>query len=185
MSSPTSRLGRHLETLVALLLLAALIGGFIASLGGCDLERGRYWAAKAQAARLESAIEGFRRDCGRLPDQLDELSGDPRNRDCFTAPQRPSQLVDPWGSRFAYRQVDGGRAFELHSAGRDRIHGNADDATSGGWDRSVTQPAWSWRRIGQWTVPATIALVAGVLMRRLAAMAMSVIRRFRRWLRRT
>jgi hypothetical protein len=178
--------GACFEVCVGLLLLATLVT-WLGDLGGCDLEYGRYRAAQAQAKQLAQVVEGFRSDCGRLPDQLDELFGVVRDRNCFTTPPRFSQLVDPWGSRFVYWPADDGSAFEVRSVGRDRAYGSFDDVTSGGWTWPWPQPPWSWvergRRVAPIVILVLVLLLLVALMRRLFVFAIYLVRAVWRWFR--
>lgn len=185
MSSWIRYLGAGLEVCAGLLLLAALVS-WLSLMGGCDLEHGRYRAAQVQAERLALVVEGFRNDCGRLPDQLDELFGVVRDRNCFTTPPRFSQLVDPWGSRFVYWRADDGRTFEVRSVGRDRTYGSFDDATSGCWTWPWPQPPWSWAERGRRVAPIVmlvlVLLLLGALTLRLLEFAIRLVRAVWRWL---
>ena len=63
-----------------LLLLA-----FVAAVSGCTPDCDYVFdASEARAIKLAYAVESFRIDCGRLPDQLDEMFGVVRNDDCTT-----------------------------------------------------------------------------------------------------
>ena len=172
------------EIVVALLILAMLVGGVFGHPGGHDVRISRQRAAQAQAKRLAMVVEEFRNDCGRLPDRLDELFGVVRDRNCFTVPLRLSQLVDPWGSRLLYWRAGDDSAFELRSLGPDHTYGSSDDLTSGGWTWPWPQPPWSWeergRRFGQITVAVLALLLVLALFWRFTWLVACAIR----WLRR-
>ncbi|WP_386069223.1 type II secretion system protein GspG [Tahibacter sp. UC22_41] len=186
MSSWTRRFVACVELCAGLLVLATLIS-WLNGMGGCDFTRVRYRAAQFQAKQLAQMVEGFRSACGRLPDQLDELFGVVRDRNCFMPPPRPSQLVDPWGSHFVYWRADDGGRFEVRSVGRDRIYGSFDDATSGGWTWPWPQPPWSWVERGRRFAPIVILVLAFLLLvalvRRLFVLAIHLVRAVRRRVR--
>ena len=62
---------------------------------------------------------------GRGPANLPELLA-AADGDEFTRLRR-DQLIDGWGTHFAYARTDQGRSFELRSAGPDRVFDTADD----------------------------------------------------------
>lgn len=183
MSSWPRRFGACLEVCVVLLLVVVVAFWVLDSVGSCRLGPGRYLAARVQAERLAMVVEGFRDDCGRLPDQLDELFGVVRERNCFTTPPRPSQLVDPWGSRFVYWRASDGTAFELRSVGRDRVYGNFDDLASSGWSWPWPQPPWSWEERSQRFGPIAAFVLALLLMAGLAQRFFALSIRFVRAVR--
>ncbi len=170
-------LGACLEVAVGLLLLVALVP--VTFQHGYDSRTGRHRAAQSQARQLATVIERFRNDCGRLPDQLDELFGVVRGRSCFTTPPRPSQLVDPWGSRLVYWRADDGSAFEMRSLGPDRTYGSSDDLTSGGWTWPWPQPPWDReervRRIGRIAMLVLTLLLALAVFWRITGFAVRAI----------
>jgi hypothetical protein len=170
-----------------LLLVVVVAFWVLDSIGSCRLGPGRYLAARVQAERLAMVVEGFRDDCGRLPDQLDELFGVVRDRNCFTTPQRTSQLIDPWGRPLVYWRASDGSAFELRSVGRDRVYGSFDDLASGGWIWPWPQPPWPGDdrdlRADPLVMLALTLLLAGGLMQRLVVVATCLVRAAWRWFR--
>lgn len=146
--------------------------------------RGRLGAAIAQAERLETSIEAFQRDCGRLPYALDELVGVVSHDDCRDiATLRLPMLTDPWGNTFSYWRAADGRTFEVRSIGPDRVYANADDVSTSDWEWPWPRP-WNWEVIGSrafvltvlLALAATVAHIAFVVLRRLWRVARLAVR---------
>lgn len=165
---------------VVFLLLLALVA---ATLSCICVDCSGYNANKAGAWKLYMSIEAFQLDCGRLPDRLDELTGEAHSDGCTPLPRsRASDLRDPYGSPYAYWRSDDGRSFEVRGIGRDRVYGSADDVTTSDWTWPWPEPFWrsrSWDceiRILSWfsiaLVPAVWLMV--LLVRRIRRAARQV-----------
>ena len=92
---------------------------------------GRIWQAKQNVARqklqeIEKAIEIFRYDYGRFPEDLEELVTRPDDipEEKWQEPTlKPKDLVDPWDRRFVYKSPGEHGAFDLYSLGADGQEG--------------------------------------------------------------
>ncbi len=158
--------GKVLLWPIVLLPLVAGLAGFIVN-QGCSNKGRPFHSARAAAIRLETVIEVFRLDCGRLPDSLDELSGVVRERNCVKDPVRRSVLVDPFGVPMVYWRAADGSAFEVRSIGRDRVYGSADDVSTSDWE-------WPWPRPRNWQVIGQRAFALLVLIALAASAAYTV-----------
>jgi hypothetical protein len=150
--------------------------------GGCRLGPGRNGAARVQAARLEMYVDAFRQDCGRLPDSLGELLGVASEPDCVKSAPRESDLIDPFGTPFAYWHAADGSRFDVRSHGLDRVYGSTDDVTV---DGLVGPVLTSWyQRVGWPRLIGALLLVllaAAIVARALAAFGAVLRMAWRRW----
>ena len=130
--------------IVVFLLLLAVAAAMIS----CTcVDCGGYNANRSQAVKLSMSIEAFQLDCGRLPYQLDELTGEVRSADCaWRQWAKVSDLLDPYGNRFVYWRSGDGRSFEVRGIGRDRVYGSVDDVSSSDWTWPWSRPETFWRR---------------------------------------
>lgn len=82
--------------------------------------------APLKIAKLETAAERYRADCGAYPAMAEALSQDPG----LPGWQGPyfSEILDPWGIPFQFEVIDG--KLEIRSFGPDRISKNDDDITN-------------------------------------------------------
>ncbi|MBK9517593.1 MAG: DUF4388 domain-containing protein [Anaeromyxobacter sp.] len=109
---------QRLRTLATRLVATLAIAGLLAGLAAWVDERGVAWGegpgaaavrdnapqrflARSQVARLRGALEVFRLEQGRYPDQLDELVG--------AGLASPRDLRYPWTEQYHYRRVPEGR----------------------------------------------------------------------------
>lgn len=128
---------------IAVLFLLLLV--FLAASLSCTcVDCSSYNASRAGIWKLAMCVEAFQLDCGRLPDQLDELISEVRPEGCAGPWARASDLRDPYGSRFVYRRSADGSSFEVRGIGRDRVYGSADDVTTS--DRPWPWLETFWRR---------------------------------------
>lgn len=119
-----------LELLVVLMilgLLASLVGPRVfANVGKSEVK-----VARAQIAALETAIENFRVDTGRLPTNeqgLAVLEKAPPNDLRWAGPYLKKSLpLDPWGSAYQYRTPGEKSDIEIFSLGRDGKPGGVGD----------------------------------------------------------
>lgn len=121
-----------LELLVVLMilgLLASLVGPRVfANVGKSEVK-----VARAQIAALETAIENFRVDTGRLPSTeqgLAVLEKAPPNDPRWAGPYLKKALpLDPWGNAYQYRTPGEKSDIEIFSLGKDgKPGGSGDDA---------------------------------------------------------
>jgi len=90
-------------------------------------------AAKSQILMLQSAVEMYQVDIGRLPETLDDLRVQPAN---LPNPEKWHPFMekelpkDPWQNDYQYTQLDNGERFEIKSSGPDKAEGGADDISN-------------------------------------------------------
>ncbi|WP_386069222.1 type II secretion system protein GspG [Tahibacter sp. UC22_41] len=129
--------------LVVFLLWLVLVAAAYSCTRDCDYT---FNASEAGAWKLAMSIEAFQLDCGRLPDRLDELTGEARSGTCAVRPwAKASDLRDAYGTRFVYWRSDDGSTFEVRGIGRDRVYGSADDVTTADWTWPWPEPFWRRR----------------------------------------
>lgn len=113
-------------TLTEMLVVIAIIGLIAAVLTPAlvgQLSRARVKAAALQLQMIQSALETYRSDVGRLPtteEGLVVLVQEPENVEGWLGPylRDPKASKDPWGRAFIYRAA-GEDGFELISLGAD------------------------------------------------------------------
>lgn len=115
-------------TLIELLIVLAILGMLAALIGPSlfgNLEKGRRTTAAAQISNLSSALDSYRLDIGRYPDELEGLVENDSNRDAWSGPYMREIPLDPWGNAYHYERAD--RDFELLSYGADGAPGGEED----------------------------------------------------------
>ena len=111
-----------LELLVVLMIL-----GLLASLVGprvfANISKSESKVARAQIAALETAVENYRVDTGRLPSTeqgLAVLEKAPPNEPRWAGPYLKKSLpLDPWGTPYQYRTPGEKSDVEIFSLGKD------------------------------------------------------------------
>ncbi len=108
-----------IELLVVLVILGLLAGLVVPNVLG-RLGGAKYRSAKSQITVLQSAIDGFALDTGRLPDDLNELIDEPSDADFWSGPYAKRQLLtDPWGNPYRYSKPGEKGAYDLMSYAED------------------------------------------------------------------
>ena len=110
--------GITLIELMVVLLILGLFASLVVTNIGPRVEEAEVETTRHQMQILAVALDTFRLDMGRYPDALAELvdSGGEKWKGPYLRPPRiPS---DPWGDEYLYEVVEGGKGFELYSAGR-------------------------------------------------------------------
>jgi general secretion pathway protein G len=126
-----SRKGFTLIELLVVILIISMLAGFVAPNILKRLGKAKADLARPRMAIIESALQRFQLDCGRLPDESEGglealLVAPPDLEDKWNgAYLKPSQLVDPWGNEYVYiseGQYNPG-SFDLISYGADGEEG--------------------------------------------------------------
>jgi general secretion pathway protein G len=116
-------------TLIELLVVLAILGMLAALVGPAifsNLGKGQRATAASQISNLESALDSYRLDVGRYPDDLAGLIENDTGRDSWAGPYlRGSLPKDPWGNDYVYQKGD--KDFVLKSYGQDGVEGGEDD----------------------------------------------------------
>jgi general secretion pathway protein G len=120
-------------TLIELLIVLSILGLLAALVGPAlfgNLEKGKRTTAAAQISNFESALNAYRLDVGRFPQNLEGLRENDTGREAWSGPYMREIPLDPWGNAYHYRAE--GREFVLMSYGADGAQGGqGDDADIG------------------------------------------------------
>lgn len=133
-SSTTARSTRGftlLELLVVLLIIALLAGYVGPKLFG-EIDNARVKTAMTQMRSLSGALDRFRLDTGRYPsgsDGLQALMAAPGGVANWRGPYLSNEVpLDPWGKPYVYRQPgSGSRDYDLLTLGADGKEGGSDE----------------------------------------------------------
>jgi general secretion pathway protein G len=117
-------------TLIELLVVIVILG-ILATLYITQVvprgDKARWDLTGVQMTNITQALDSFKMDNGRYPDNLEDLIVMPS----YTTPEKYQQggylkelPKDGWGNKFVYRRLSGGpRGFELISYGADAREG--------------------------------------------------------------
>jgi general secretion pathway protein G len=137
MSPPRLRSGFTLIELIVVIALIAVLAAVVApNLLGKASEANRK-SALVQLEKIASAVELYRLETGRYPEEMIDLVEQPSGLDRWQGPyvRKRSQLLDPWGNAIVL-QVPGEKgAFDIISYGGDgQPGGEGDGADISNWD---------------------------------------------------
>jgi len=124
--------GFTLLELLVVILIIGLLTGIVAPRFLGQITRSETTAARAQIDALDKALQAFRIDVGRFPNEaegLRALTSAPANEPRWRGPYlKDSVPADPWGSPYQYRiPSTRGKDFDLISPGKDRAAGGSGD----------------------------------------------------------
>ena len=127
-----------IELLLVLVILAILAAVVVPKFTGRS-EQAKEAAAKTDVSQLETAIDMFEHDAGRLPktdEGLSVLTRTPAAGDvkAWRGPYLKRDVpTDPWGNPYVYREPGNFNptGYDLFSMGKDGKEGNEDDI--GNW----------------------------------------------------
>ena len=129
--------GFTLLELLVVILIIGLLTGIVAPRFLGQISRSETTAAKAQIDAFEKALQAYRIDMGRFPNQGEGLralvvapGSEPRWRGPYLKDNVP---LDPWGMAYQYRYPSArGKDCDILSFGHDRAPGGTgDDADIG------------------------------------------------------
>lgn len=124
-------------TLLELLVVIMIIGLLAAYVGPkyfSQLGKSEVTIAKAQIDAIEKALDTFRLDVGRYPNNEEGLSAllaaPPAAAGKWNGPYLKKALpADPWGRSYLYRSPGSQAEFDIVSLGRDgQVGGSGEDA---------------------------------------------------------
>lgn len=120
-----------LELLVVLLIIALLAGYVGPKLFG-EVDKARVKTAMTQMRSLSGALDRFRLDTGRYPDSgegLQALMTAPGGVTNWNGPYLSNEVpLDPWGKAYVYRQPgNSGKDYDLLTLGADGREGGSDE----------------------------------------------------------
>ena len=125
------------EILVVVIIIAVLATLIVPSLFG-RVGSAKRSVAKRNLAVIESAIEMFSSDYGRLPDSLDELVDRPADiaeMDWNPPALRAKDLKDPWKRAYLYQAPGEHGPYDLYTLGGDgQEGGEKEDADVVNWE---------------------------------------------------
>lgn len=137
MPNPTRRSGFTLIELIVVIALVAVLAAVVApNLLGKASDANRK-SAGVQLEKVSNAIELYRLETGRYPDDLEALVRQPQGVERWNGPyiKKRSQLKDPWGNELVIQRPGEHNKFDLISYGGDgRPGGEDDDADLTNWD---------------------------------------------------
>jgi general secretion pathway protein G len=120
---------------LALIVLAVIVPEFYRTPGTID--RVNRINANSDQSVLSTALDDFRKDCGRYPtaaEGLDALYRRPAGVANWQGRYAVKRFVDPWGKSYVYvpPPTAEGSNYQIVSAGRDGAVGTADDVVAVG-----------------------------------------------------
>ncbi|MCB1791360.1 MAG: type II secretion system major pseudopilin GspG [Gammaproteobacteria bacterium] len=137
MSNPSSNRGFTLIEMIVVIALIAVIAAVVApNLLGKASEANRK-SALVQLEKIANAIELYRLETGRYPEDLVDLVEQPQGVERWKGPyvRKKSQLQDPWGNELVLKMPGEHGAFDVISYGGDgRAGGEGDAADITNWD---------------------------------------------------
>jgi len=121
-----------LELLVVMVIIGLLVG-YVGPRYFSQLGKSEVNAAQAQIDAIETALDIYRLDMGRYPNQeqnLNALLQAPENADRWQGPYLEKSIpADPWGQPYVYKFPGERGEFDLFSYGADgQIGGDGNDA---------------------------------------------------------
>lgn len=125
-----------IELIVVIALVAVLAAIVAPNLLGKASEANRK-SALVQLEKLSNAVELYRLETGRYPEELNDLVDRPQGLERWNGPyvRKSSQLLDPWGNEIVLKVPGERNSFDLLSYGGDnRPGGDGDAADISNWD---------------------------------------------------
>lgn len=119
-----------IELIVVIALVAVLAAVVAPNLLGKATEANRK-STGIQLEKVAGAVELYRLETGRYPEELGDLVSKPQGVDRWNGPyiRKMSQLKDPWGNELVIQRPGVNGAFDIVSYGADgRPGGEGDDA---------------------------------------------------------
>ena len=126
-------------TLIELIVVIAILGllaAYVAPQLFGKADDAKFKAAGIQVEKVSAAIELYKLETGRFPDELQDLITQPTDLASWQGPYLKSKLLlDPWKRQLEYRQPGQHGRFDLYSLGSDgEPGGDAENADIGNWD---------------------------------------------------
>ena len=137
MPTPARRSGFTLIELIVVIALVAVLAAVVApNLLGKATEANRK-SAGIQLEKVGNAVELYRLETGRYPEELIDLVKKPQGVERWNGPyiRKMSQLKDPWGYDLVLRRPGENGPFDIISYGSDgQPGGEGDDADINSWE---------------------------------------------------
>jgi len=128
--------GFTLVELLLVLVILALIGGFVLpNLIGTG-EKAKARAAGSAIGRISLSVDNYYLDTGQIPSSLEELIDEPAGSTGWNGPYiKSSMLNDPWNRPYVYRSPGEHGDYDIASLGADGQAGGEDNnADINNWD---------------------------------------------------
>ena len=128
--------GFTLVELLLVLVILALIGGFVLpNLIGTG-EKAKVRAAGSAIGRISLSVDNFYLDTGNIPSSLEELVNEPSGATGWNGPYiKNSLLKDPWNRPYVYRAPGEHGDYDISSLGADgQVGGEGNNADINSWD---------------------------------------------------
>ncbi|MBI2875698.1 MAG: type II secretion system major pseudopilin GspG [Candidatus Tectomicrobia bacterium] len=110
------RAGFTLIELLVVMVILGLLAALVAPRMFGKVEQSKESTAKAQIEMLGTALDSYRLDVGRYPDNLEELLSS--NEKSWNGPYLKKKVPpDPWGEEYHYEMLESGREYHLSSNG--------------------------------------------------------------------
>jgi general secretion pathway protein G len=125
-----------IELIVVIALVAVLAAVVAPNLLGKATEANRK-SAGIQLEKIANAVELYRLETGRYPEELTDLVKKPQGVERWNGPyiRKMSQLKDPWGHELLMRRPGENGPFDIVSYGSDgQPGGEGDDADINSWE---------------------------------------------------
>ncbi|AQV95636.1 type II secretion system protein GspG [Cupriavidus necator] len=125
-----ARAGFTLLELLVVLLIIALLAGYVGPRLFSQVDKARVKSANAQMKTLADAVTQYRLDTGHYPSEQEGLNAlvqkgsDPRWDGPYLAKGLPS---DPWGHAYLWKNPGAGSEVEIISLGKDGKPGGSGD----------------------------------------------------------
>lgn len=125
-----ARAGFTLLELLVVLLIIALLAGYVGPRLFSQVDKARVKSAKAQMKTLADAVTQYRLDTGHYPSEQEGLNAlvqkgnDPRWDGPYLAKGLPP---DPWGHAYLWKNPGAGSEVEIISLGKDGKPGGSGD----------------------------------------------------------
>lgn len=130
------RRGFSLLEMMFVFVLIGLLAGLVTVNARYYLTRGKQNAARAEIARISTALETFYSATGRYPDNNEGIAVLATKSEQFPEPLLTAMPRDPWGHEYQYnRPGRNGSPYEVICFGADgRDGGDGADKDIGSWD---------------------------------------------------
>jgi general secretion pathway protein G len=125
-----------IELIVVIALVAVLAAVVAPNLLGKATEANRK-SAGIQLEKIANAVELYRLETGRYPEELTDLVKKPQGVERWNGPyiRKMSQLKDPWGHELLMQRPGENGPFDIVSYGSDgQPGGEGDDADINSWE---------------------------------------------------
>lgn len=128
--------GFTLIEMIAVLVLLALVMGFVGGRVIDNFNKGEYNAGKAKMKTLEQAVQAYILDNGSPPQSLNDLVTRPGNAANWSGPYaKATDLKDPFGHPYTYKVPGEHGEYDVIFLGKDgQVGGDGLNKDVGSWE---------------------------------------------------